>query len=119
MKGLKKFFRYFGVFVLLAAAVAGFKVANFLLGQKPEEELSEPSGKEESSALTAILDSIMNMSTGEFDISLTVDANGDICILTSLFGDAKGEVTLTYLFFTNDSNGDMTNHTVNVKLIIA
>ena len=76
MKRFKKFLRYFGVFVLLAVAVAGFKVANFLLGQKPEEEQSEPSGKEESSALTEILDKLMNMDNGEFGLNLVVNSEG-------------------------------------------
>jgi len=77
VKRFKKFFRYFGVFVLLAVAVAGFKVANFLLGQKPQEELSEPSGKEESSALTEILNKILSMETGEFDLTIGIDSNGE------------------------------------------
>ncbi len=81
MKRFKKFFRYFGVFVLLAVAVAGFKVANFLLGQKPQEELSEPSGKEESSALTEILDKLMNMQTGEFDLTIGIEADKDVMSL--------------------------------------
>ena len=81
MKRVKKFVRYFGVLVLLAVGVAGFKVANFLLGQKPEEELSEPSGKEEPSALTEILDKLMSMDSGEFDFTINIDSAGqEICL---------------------------------------
>ncbi len=77
VKFLKKLLKYVGVLALLLVSVAGFKVANFLLNKPAEEEeIIEPSGVEEESALTKILDKIMSMDTAEFDLSFDILAYG-------------------------------------------
>ena len=71
-KFFKKFIKYFGVLLLLAVGVAGFKVANFLLNKPQEEEFVEPTGREEDSALTKIVDKFMTMDTAQFDLDFDI-----------------------------------------------
>ncbi len=72
MKFFKKIFKYFGVLVLLVGCVAGFKVANFMLNKPEEEEFVEPSGVEEESALTKIIDKVMAMNSADFDMTFDI-----------------------------------------------
>ena len=74
MKFLKKMFKYLGVLVAIITCIAGVKVVSFLLS-RPAEEIPEDipsSGQDKDSAINKILDKVLSMENGEFDLNFDI-----------------------------------------------